>query len=232
MTLLALGSALAQTATASPSPGSGAGTVTAGEAALIAAAIAAGISVVGMIVNALIQRYTLRQAAAREIASAMLEFRLRQLNDLYGPLLLRIEQSDRLARKLREGRSDPAKWRLLDHVDEVTANPEAFLVANQILDIGTEIEEILLTRAGLALHPGPPETFGLYLGHVAILRMMLREGARPHISDHEYYPRQLNDDVGNGYARIQAEINELSEAKRKEVKNSLPRRWFKSSSSD
>jgi hypothetical protein len=229
MTLLALASALAQTATPSPSPGSGAGAVTAGEAALIAAAIAAGISVVGMIVNALIQRYTLRQAAAREVASAMLEFRLRQLNDLYGPLLLRLEQSDRLARKLREGVSDPAKWRLLDHVDEVLAHPESAAVAEQILEIGQTIEEILLTRAGLALSPRPPETFGLYLGHIAILRMMMREDARPKISDHEYYPRQLNEDVRAGYTAIQTEIQQLSEAHRREMNRAAKGRWFRKS---
>ena len=118
--------------------------------------------------------------------------------------------------------------RLLDHVDEVLADSQAAVVADQILGIGGKIEEILLSRAGLALSPGPPDTFRLYLGHVAIMRLVIKEGARPSISEHEYYPRKLNQDVKDGFAAIQTEIDSLKRANATIVSagKKHERRWF------
>jgi hypothetical protein len=195
--------------TPTPDVASATGGISAALAALIAAAISGAISVTGFVVTAVIQKRALKHAAARDVANAILDFRLRQLNDLYGPLLLLLAQSERLAKKIREGRPNPEKWRMLDHVDEVLKDPEAKVVALQILEIGNRIEDILLSKAGLALGPEPPETFALYLGHVAILRLMLQGRARPKIAADEYYPRQLNEDVREGYGRIQSEIDRL-----------------------
>lgn len=78
-----------------------------------------------------------------------------------------------------------------------------------ILTIADKIEELMLSRAGLALSPGPPESFGLYLGHVAIMKSMFKNNLRQRIAEHDYYPRQLNEDVRSGYDSIQKEIDDL-----------------------
>lgn len=198
--------------------------LTAGEAAVIAAFIAGLVAVIGMIANAVIQARALRHAAARDVASAMLDFRLQQLNELYGPLLLLLAQSERLAAKLREGEPDPAAWRLLDHIDQVLGDPNRLVIAEQILEIGDKIEDILLTKAGLALHPGPPDTFELYLGHIAILRLLIRRGAHSPIAAHEYYPREFNHDVRAGYESLQERIAELETAHKEVIDSARGRR--------
>jgi hypothetical protein len=217
--------------TPTPSPASGtANGLSAGEAAILAATIAAVVSIIGLIFSAILQSRALKSAAARDVANAMLDFRLRQLNDLYGPLFLLLEQSERLAKKLRESLPDPQEdWRLLDHMDEVKADPQMRAVVEMILEIGEKIEGLLLSRAGLALSPGPPATFGLYLGHVAIMKSMFRDNLRPKIAEHDYYPRQLNRDVKDGYDSIQREIDDLRSLYGESLESALKRRTRRSS---
>jgi hypothetical protein len=194
------------TASMSPSDGSGGGFDPAWIALL-------GV-LIGLVVQTVLQNRGARDAARRDVAKALLDHHTRQLDELYGPILPLLEQSRRLYKKLGK----PTGWRMLDHIDEVLASDEEKLIVMRILEIGEQIESILLSKASLARPPGPPESFNLYIGHVAVLRLMLRGGLRRDPLSDEYYPRHppnsFNDDIEVGYHAILEELERMRASQR------------------
>jgi hypothetical protein len=169
---------------------------------------------VTLIVQTALQNKAAKDAAKRDVANALLGHRTRQIDELYGPILPRLEQSRRLYTKLQK----PKAWRMLDNIDEVLRDKETRLIAQRILELGEEIEQILLTKSSLARHPGPPESFKLYIGHVAVLRLMLRKGLRRAPLPDEYYPRKppnnFNADIEEGYRAILDELETMRASQR------------------
>lgn len=188
-------------------------------ATLIAVVLTASVSICAMWVNYRITNRTLRHSAARDIGKISLELKIQQLNELYGPLLLLIEQNRRLAQKLREGKrltirlredkSQPKKWRLLDNLPEVLENPKDKAIVDAILEIDSKIESLIINKGGLVRSPGPPESFNLFLGHYKILKLAVEGEERLHVAEFEYYPRKFNDDVKEAYQAIKNEIDEI-----------------------
>lgn len=186
---------------------------------LITVGITASVSICAMWVNYRITNRTLRHSAARDIGKISLELKIQQLNELYGPLLLLIEQNRRLAQKLREGKgltirlredkSHPKKWRLLDNLLEVLENPKDKAIVDAILEIDSKIESLIINKGGLVRSPGPPESFNLFLGHYKILKLAVEGEERLHVAEFEYYPRKFNDDVKEAYQAIKNEIDEI-----------------------
>ena len=177
--------------------------------ALIGAFIVAFVSLVAILTNYRITERTLRHGAAREFGKISLELKIKQLNDLYGPLRLLIEQNRILAQKLREGKGDPEEWRLLDHVTEALNDPQDKAIVEEIVEIDDKMEELIITNGGLVRSPGPPESFSLFLGHYKILKLAIEGKETPKVTEFEYYPRQLNDDVNQAYDTIRREIDEI-----------------------
>jgi hypothetical protein len=169
---------------------------------------------IGLVVQTLLQNKAAKDAAKRDVAKALLDHRTRQLDELYGPILPLLEQSRRLYKKL----SKPSGWHMLDNIDEVLANEEETVIVMRILEIGEQIEGILMSKASLARPPGPSESFNLYIGHVAVLRLMLREGLRRAPLTDEYYasrpPHSFNDDIEAGYRAILEELERMRASQR------------------
>jgi hypothetical protein len=178
-------------------------------ATLIGVGITAFVSVCAIGVNYLITKQTLRHGAARDIGKISLELKIQQLNELYGPLLLLVEQNRRLAQKLREGKPDPENWRLLDNLPEVLENPQDKAIVDAIMEIDGKIENLIINKGGLVRSPGPPESFNLFLGHYKILKLAVEGKERPKVAEFEYYPKRLNDDVKEAYEAIKHEIDDM-----------------------
>ena len=178
-------------------------------AALAGAGIGALVSVFAVWMNRLNTKQTLRQVATREFGRISVEYMTQQLNEFYGPLLLLLEQSKSLADKLREGKGDPAKWHLLDHLPEVLGNDQDKAIVDEIMRIGAKLEELIISKGGLIRGPERPKSFGLYLGHRSILKLAIEGKERPNVADFQYYPSQLNDEVKEAYDAIQSERADL-----------------------
>lgn len=177
--------------------------------ALIGAIIAAVVSIIALIINYRITNQTLRHGVAREFGKISVELKIRQLNELYGPLRLLIEQNRHLALRLRQGKGDPMEWRLLDHISEVLGDPQDKAIVNEIIEIDGKIEQLIINNGGLVRTLGPPESFSLFLGHYKILKLAIDGKETPQIKEFEYYPRQLNDDVNNAFDAIKLEVDEI-----------------------
>ena len=178
-------------------------------ATLTGIGITAFVSIIALTSNYLIMKQTLRQSVILDIGKISLELKVQQLNELYGPLLLLIEQNTILARKLREGKGDPKKWRLLDHLPEVLKNPQDKALVDAIMDIDAKIENLIITKGGLVSSSEPPESFKLFLGHYRILKFAIDGNERTYVTEFEYYPREINTDVRKTHYKIKLEIDEM-----------------------
>lgn len=179
------------------------------EPPVIAAVISAIVAIVALLLNYYGTIRSLRQVTARDFVKTSLDFKIKQLNELYGPLLLLISQNKRLAQKLREGKPDPDNWRLLDHIPEVQGNPQDRAAAEEIIKNDEEIEKLLISKGGLVNPPEFPKSFEDFLGHYKLLKLAWNNRPWPHVKEFEYYPLQLNQDVEEGHKEIMGEVHKM-----------------------
>jgi hypothetical protein len=187
--------------------------VSATDAALIGAGIAAAAAIITGFLNHVWQRE--READHESAASrkARSDRITKQLSGLYGPLRLLTSQSAALAEKLREGKEDPENWHLLHHLKVVVEDPADKAIVEQIIEINGEIEQRILNKAGLLQDGTVPESFILFLGHYRQLKIAVDamidagENVPGEITAKKFesYPRQFDDDVKAGYESLWAE---------------------------
>jgi hypothetical protein len=178
-------------------------------ATLIGVGVVALITLAGFFMNYKITKKTLNYVTAREISKISLEFKIRQLNELYGPLSNLVELNRRLALKLREDKSDPENWRLLNNLPAVLENPRDKAIVNEIIDVDAKIEDLIINKGGFIRSPGPPESFILFLIHYIILKLAIDGKEIPQVSDFELYPRELNEDVKVACDTIKRDIDNM-----------------------
>lgn len=181
----------------------------------IAPVIAALIALFGAV-------YVVRRLEAyyRNVEKA-LQFRLRQVNEFYGPMLLLLEQSRLVYEKLKEVirknpelNIPPDDFRLLDHVSILVKFPKTKSFVRSILDIGKHMNELLRKKAGL-IEGGLTQTYFDYVSHFEIINAIAdapqSEPILPGSQDSGYYPRALNREVINGYKRVVRRLDALLE---------------------
>lgn len=181
-------------------------------AALLGVIITAVVSIIIMLVNCWISKQTLRHETARDIGKTSIDLKIKQLNELYGPLHLLIKENKILANKLREGKADPKNWRLLDNIPAVLRNKQDKAILDEIMEINAKIEKLIVCKGGFIRSPGlpgPPESFHMFLGHNKILKLAIEGKERPHVSEFEYYPRKFDNDVIEAYNAISNERDEM-----------------------
>lgn len=169
-------------------------------ASIIGSLCTSGAAVAAVVVNSVVTRHSLRVTTARDFAKMALEFRLRQVNELFGPLMLYKEQSTRLHHKVRHGKPDPDNWRLLDYAPAILEDPVDGPMVREILRIVHEMELLIISKGGLMRSGGIPASFKAFLHHAAIMRSAFAEGAhRLEFEAADYYPRQMDIDVEQAY---------------------------------
>lgn len=163
------------------------------------------VAVLGIGASVLLARRSLAAQSARDLANARLAYRLRQLNELYAPLSIKIGQNELLHKRLTQGKPDPPNWRLLENIDAVLANETDRHLAQEIVKVDEEIAEIIQTKAGL-VDGDEPASFAAFLGHVSVLKLAMAGKKPPAVTEFQLYPRTLNDDVRGGLKRVRTEL--------------------------
>lgn len=181
-----------------------------GIAALIGSGITALVSLFAMILNNWVSIYNLKRLNINEIAKMSFEYKIRQLNELYGPLIPLLEENQRLAQKLRENKPDAAHWRLLDHLP--LSDDQDRQIAVAIIAIYAKIEELLISKGGLISGREFPKSFHLFLGHFEVLKMAFQGKDKITIKEYEYYPLEFDADIRETYQTIKKEIEDLIKA--------------------
>ena len=171
------------------------------------------VAVLAVAATLLTTHLTMRGQAAREIANVRLEFRFRQLNELYAPLSVKLEKNRLLYKRLREGKPNPDAWHLLDNIAAVRQTPSDLELAKQILGVDSEIADLIETRAGL-IEGSLPASFSQFLGHYAVLKLALEGKTAPIPAEFQYYPATLNEDVAGGMERVSAALKAELDSKK------------------
>jgi len=131
----------------------------------------------------------------RDRRRQLLEFRLRQTNELYAPILLLLAEDAALIDKLREAAAEPGKdWHLLDNLDRVRKNSQLLPVAERIVEVNLAIKDILMKNAGLVLNDLPP-SFRSFISHADLLSGAVKTGKVPKNVGLKYFPHEFETDI-------------------------------------
>lgn len=141
--------------------------------------------------------------AKRQRQEAALKYRLQQVNELYAPVRLLLDENRRLVERLREGK--PAGFHVLDNVPSLKAAADDAALVEEILAVDKQIDAVLRSKGGLVGSPWPP-SFAQFLTHYATLRRIWNGGTAPADPDLKYFPKAFEDDVVARHDKLIAEI--------------------------
>ena len=200
---------------------------------------------VGGAINVWVQRRQMtasekahRATAAFEAQIKIIDYRSRQANEFYHPLLLMLQRSsgvrgqlcDHLAHKnpsrflLQSGHlfiigtgPQPVRFRLIEAMHELaTQHPETLPMVNEIVAIGEKMSGLIHDKGGLALssHTQLTDLLGRYLAHFSILREVAAKAAHPAqlqgITYNVLYPVELDAELNRDIVFLQRTIEEWS----------------------
>lgn len=191
-------------------------------ATLTASIIAGVISIIALSGSISIARLNIRHGEAKDFAKLSLEFKLRQVNELYGPLRHLLGQNAALAKQIRVGKSDPDKWRLMDHLPGILHDPRDGAIAKAIVEVDSQILDLITNKAGLVREGVLPQSFTLFGSHYQLLKLAMG-GMKINPTDlGYYYPRDLDDEVLKSYTALSLEVHDSMrkyERRLREIKN-------------
>ncbi|MEX5271499.1 hypothetical protein [Kocuria sabuli] len=164
--------------------------------ALTAALVAGLVSLIQIVVT-----------GKREKNRQLLEFRLRQINELYAPILFHLAETKSLATTLRESIAPPnTQWHLLDHLTEVHQNPQLLEIAKRIVLINCQIKDALVKNSGLSLEAELPASFHDFITHANIVSRAVAEGTVLDNVRPKYFPQQFEIDINRAHSTLTGKI--------------------------
>ena len=143
-------------------------------AQLAAALVAAGSALLAVVMSTWTVALQRRQSAR----VAEIDFRRRQLNDLYGPIYMRLWTTFKLRALLPTVNADGTPWSLGDHIEQTQAGTDAALkdAFGEMLTIGEEVEQLLIGNSGLFIAFPPPPSYGQLIAYSRLLRLAWQNG--------------------------------------------------------
>lgn len=188
-----------------------AGGEVAADTGLDAGVIAAIIASIASLIASLIAWGSSHQARKAVEKQRSQDYRVRQLNELYGPLYMRRMESRRLWKQLpgvagaEPGKSD---WHLLDHIEEIKseARDHRRLVVEAILTINEELRGLIVGAAGLLESFPPPQSFEKFLEHARTLKIHWNEGKNAEGVTHLPFPGEIDDDIRKAIETLRSEL--------------------------
>ena len=160
-----------------------------------------GSGVTAAVVAGLVSLIQIFVTGRRERRKQLIEFRLRQINELYAPISLLLAQDLSLAKTLREAAAAPGMtWHLLDDLSTVLANPELKQLAERIVDVNNAIKDILTEKSGLGLHEDLPRSYSEFITHADLVSQGVKSGViAPNVRP-KYFPKDFEAAIKRDYA--------------------------------
>lgn len=166
-----------------------------------------GSGVTAAVVAGLVSLVQIVVTGRREHRRQLIEFRLRQINELYAPISLLLAQDLSLAKTLREAAAAPGNsWHLLDDLSAVLANPELKQLAERIVEVNNAIKDILTEKSGLGLHEDLPNSYSQFIAHADLVSQSVNSGAIPSNVMPKYFPKQFEAAIKSDYATTMGKL--------------------------
>lgn len=178
------------------------------DATVIAALIAAGAALVTSIMS-----WSSSHRARKAVETQRTQdYRIRQLNELYGPLYMLRMMSRRLWKQLPGvDNAEPGvtDWKLIDHIVEIKGEEDAKrrLIVEDILKINDQLTELIVGKAGLLERVPPPASFEKFLEHARTLRIYWDQEANVAKGvAHLPFPGEIDDDVREALQTLRRDL--------------------------
>lgn len=198
--------------------------------------VAAGVAAVAAIVNAALSMFSVqasnktsraivesenevkleiqRRVESHDVAGSDRDYRIRQLNELYGPMHMLRRRSRRLWEQLKPDTLNSAdEWHVHDHVTEIRADGVRSRILDDILHINEQLEDLIIGRAGLLWKQPAPDSFYEFLEHSALVSIAVEQGGVPEGRKRVYFPEQFDRDVDEAFEALTRAIIGMHESK-------------------
>ena len=187
---------------------------------VIAVIIGAAVSLISLSLNIFVSLRTRRLADFLEVTKSSLEFKKRQLDEFYGPILALTRQSTHLARRIRD--AEGTDFHLLEHLPETLSRLDIGPIANLLLENNEKIETLLLTKSSLLDSYDFPDSFTLFLGHCGILRSAVTGQPLDNLTSIDYYPKEFDADIEYQFKKLKQEVDVILESRTRLLGNLKP----------
>jgi len=176
-------------------------------AQLAAAVVAAGSALLAAVMSTWTVTLQRRQSAK----AAEIDFLRRQLNDLYGPIYMRLWATFKLRALLPTVNADGTPWILGGHIEETQAGPDRSLkdAFEEMLSIGDEVEELLIGKSGLFVVFPPPTSYGQLIAYSRLLRLAWQNGKDQSEPGRVPFPADFPFDIADAIRQIRSRLVEL-----------------------
>jgi hypothetical protein len=175
----------------------------------IAAYVAAGVALVVAVISATVSWMTVGRQQRFTYEQQQHDWRVSQLNELYGPLRMYRETCNRLRKSLPAFEPDGhTHWPLVDHLPEAKADHRMRLIVDEIVAINTAIEDLLIHKAGLMEPPDPTDNFRTFMEHSRLLQIAWRASTDLRIP---HFPYGMDKDIEHSIKRIEAARDRFTE---------------------
>lgn len=164
--------------------------------------VVVGPAVTAAIVAGLVSLIQVVVTGRRERNKQLLEFRLRQINELYAPILFLLAQDLSINKKLKEATGGDADWHLLDDLANVRSSAPLLRMAKNIVSTNSSIKEVLVKNAGLSLKTSLPGSYHDFITHADLVNDAVDTGAVPENVSLKYFPKHFEKDIEDEYAQV------------------------------
>lgn len=183
----------------------------AADASLEAGVIAAIIASFASLIASSLAWGSSRQARKAVEKQRSQDYRVRQLNELYGPIYMRRMESRRLRKQLPDAASAESgklDWHLLDHIEEIKneTNSHRRHIVKAILDINEELRALIVGAAGLLETFPPPESFEKFLEHARTLKIHWDQGRNAEGVTYLPFPGEIDEDIAKAIQKLRSEL--------------------------
>ncbi len=146
-----------------------------------------------------------------------IDWRVRQLNEVYGPLRMLRATSRLLRDSLPKTEADGQRWRLVRHIEESRQKAEYRVIVEGILRISRAIEDILVAKAGLLEGEEIPASFSKFMQHSRLLQIAW--GAPTNVTEQPDlvgvadvpFPDEIDQDIETAIASVQKHLRRARE---------------------
>jgi hypothetical protein len=176
-------------------------------AQLAAAVVAAGSALLAAVMST----WTVTLQRRRSAKAAEIDFLRRQLNDLYGPIYMRLWTTFKLRALLPTVNEDGTPWILGGHIEQTQAGPDTSLkdAFKEMLAIGEETEQILIGKSGLFIAFPPPPSYGQLIAYSRLLRLAWQNGKNQSEPGRVPFPDDFPYDITDAIRQIRSRLVEL-----------------------
>jgi len=163
------------------------------------------------VLAAVMSTWTVTLQRRQSARTAEIDFLRRQLNDLYGPIYMRLWATFKLRTLLPTVHADGTPWNLGGQIEHTQVGSDATMkdAFREMLTIGEEVEQLLMGKAGLFIAFPPPPSYGQLIAYSRMLRLAWQHGKNQSEPERVPFPTDFAHDIVDAIRQIRVRLAKL-----------------------